>query len=87
MPCADLYFSARGCAKCGYSGLNGMKYLLEVVSVDAAFREAFDSARESSELLGRLSGSGYGGIGGQLDGLLRNGEISPEEYASAKVPY
>jgi type IV pilus assembly protein PilB len=87
IPSADLYFRARGCTKCGYSGLNGMKYLLDVVSVDAAFREAFDSARESSELLCRLSGNGYGGIGGQLDGLLRNGEISPEEYASAKVQY
>jgi type II secretory ATPase GspE/PulE/Tfp pilus assembly ATPase PilB-like protein len=87
IPSADLYFSARGCARCGYSGLNGMKYLLDVVTVDAAFREAFDSARESSELLCRLAGNGYGGIEGQLDGLLRNGDISPEEYASAKVQY
>jgi type IV pilus assembly protein PilB len=87
IPSADHYFSARGCAKCGYSGLNGMKYLLDVVPVDAAFREAFASARESSELLCRLAGNGYGGIYGQLDGLLRNGDISPEEYASAKVQY
>jgi hypothetical protein len=64
-----------------------MKYLLDVVSVDTAFREAFESARESTELLSTLGGNGYGGINSQLDGLLQNGEISPEEYATAKVQY
>ena len=87
IPSADLHFSTRGCVKCGYSGLNGMKYLLDVVSVDADFREAFGCARESSELLKSLAGNGYHGINGQLDGLLRNGEISAEEYASAKVRF
>jgi type IV pilus assembly protein PilB len=87
IPSANLYYNARGCAECGYSGLNGMKYLLDVVSVDTAFREAFESARESTELLCTLGGNGYGGINGQLDGLLQNGEISPEEYAAAKVQY
>jgi type II secretory ATPase GspE/PulE/Tfp pilus assembly ATPase PilB-like protein len=84
---ADLHFNARGCAKCGYSGLNGMKYLLDVVSVDSHFREAFGCARESSELLKSLAGNGHGGINGQLDGLLRSGEISAEEYAAAKVRF
>lgn len=87
IPSADPDFSARGCAKCGYSGLNGMKYLLDVVSVDADFRECFASARESSELLKSLAGNGYCAINGQLDGLLQSGEISAEEYASAKVQY
>jgi type II secretory ATPase GspE/PulE/Tfp pilus assembly ATPase PilB-like protein len=87
IPYADLHFSARGCAKCGYSGLNGMKYLLDVVSVDADFREAFGSARESSELLENLAGSGYRGINGQLDGLLQSGEISAQEYAAARVRF
>jgi type II secretory ATPase GspE/PulE/Tfp pilus assembly ATPase PilB-like protein len=87
LPHTDLYHRGKGCADCGFSGLNGMKYLLEVVTVDAAFRDSFESARESAELLSRISGNGYGNIDGQLQGLLCKGDISPEEYAAARVQY
>lgn len=87
LPLTDLYYRGKGCAECGFSGLNGMKYLMDVVTVDAAFRESFESARESAELLNRISGNGYGNIDGRLQGLLRNGEISPDEYTAAKAQY
>lgn len=87
LPPADLYCRGKGCTECGFSGLNGMKYLMDVVTVDTAFRDSFESARECAELLCRISGNGYGNIDGRLQGLLRNGEISPEEYTAAKAQY
>lgn len=77
----------KGCSKCGFSGLNGMKYLVGTITVDTPFREYFESARESAELLSRISGKGDGGLDGQLQGLLRSGDISPDEYAAAMVRY
>jgi hypothetical protein len=64
-----------------------MKYLVEALAVDAGFREAFESARDGAEFLSRLSGNGPGNIDGQLHTLLRNGDISPEEYAAASAKY
>ena len=64
-----------------------MKYLLEVVNIDSGFRDSFESARESAELLSRISGNCYGNIDDQLQGLLRKGDISPEEYAAARARY
>lgn len=84
LPYADLYNRGKGCAQCGFSGLNGMKYLMDVVNVDTTFRDSFESARESAEILNRFSGNS---IDSQLQGLLHNGEISPGEYAAAKVRY
>jgi type II secretory ATPase GspE/PulE/Tfp pilus assembly ATPase PilB-like protein len=87
LPRADLYFRGKGCSACGFSGLNGMKFLVEALTVDAGFREAFESARDSAEFLSRLSGNGPGNIDGQLYTLLRSGDISPEEYATASAKY
>jgi type II secretory ATPase GspE/PulE/Tfp pilus assembly ATPase PilB-like protein len=82
-----IYYRGKGCAVCGYSGLNGMKYLLDVIHVDSRLRETFDSARDCSELLKYLSGIGHGNLEEQLVNLLRKGEISPEEYTAAGIQF
>jgi type II secretory ATPase GspE/PulE/Tfp pilus assembly ATPase PilB-like protein len=87
LPRGDLYFRAKGCPACSFSGLNGMKYLVEALTVDAGFREAFESSRDGAESLSRLSGYGPGNIEGQLHALLQDGVISPEEYAAASTKY
>jgi type II secretory ATPase GspE/PulE/Tfp pilus assembly ATPase PilB-like protein len=87
LPLSDLYYRGKGCSACGFSGLNGMKYLVEALTVDARFREAFDSARDSSEFLKRLSGNVSNNIDDHLRTLLRNGDISPEEFAAASAKF
>jgi len=87
LPGRDFYNRGKGCTECGFSGLNGVRYLLDVVPVDAAFRESFESARESAELIGRLSGNGYVGLEGQLTELLKGGEISAADYLAARIQF
>jgi type II secretory ATPase GspE/PulE/Tfp pilus assembly ATPase PilB-like protein len=84
-PSADLYFRGKGCLSCGFSGLDGIKCLVESLRVDSSIREAFESAKDSAEFLSRISGNGPGNIEGQLHNLLRNGVISPDEYAAASA--
>lgn len=84
-PSADLYFRGKGCLSCGFSGLNGMKHLVEAHTVDASFREVFESARDSAEFLKRLYGNGPGNVEVQLQTFLKNGVISPDEYAAANA--
>jgi type II secretory ATPase GspE/PulE/Tfp pilus assembly ATPase PilB-like protein len=64
-----------------------MKYLLDVITVDSRLRETFDSARDCSELITYLAGTGHGNLEEQLVALLRNGEISPEEYTAAGLQF
>jgi len=80
LPPADVYYRARGCAACGYSRFGGKRYLMDIVAVDPALRDVFASARDGSEILRHLDGTGYRGIAGELGDLLRSGDISPEEY-------
>jgi type II secretory ATPase GspE/PulE/Tfp pilus assembly ATPase PilB-like protein len=84
---AKSAFHAAGCPDCGYSGYGGKKYLVDVLSFDPELREKLASVRESAELSGYLAGKGYRGIAQKLTELLRNGEISPEEYQAAQAQY
>jgi hypothetical protein len=64
-----------------------MKYLLDVVTVDSPLRGAFDSARDCTELQTYLAGAGHGRLADHLAELLKNGEISPEEYTAAGIQF
>lgn len=82
IPPAASYYRAAGCHACGWSGYGGKRYLLDILPFDRSFREAFGHARSGSELLHVLTQGGYRGVAEQLAEFLRDGEISPEEYAA-----
>lgn len=79
----DTGFLAPGCPECRYSGYGGKKFLLDVLPFDAELQEILASARESADLFSYLKNKGYHGIPEKLAEMLRNGEISPDEYQAA----
>lgn len=85
LPEAETLYRSRGCPECGYSGVGGMRYLVDVVPIRRELQEAFAEARESSGILRSIAMGGYRGITGELDDLLLAGEISPEEYSAVKA--
>ena len=76
-------FLAPGCPECRYSGYGGKKFLLDVLPFDPELREILASARQSAELSSYLREKGYHGIPEKLAVMLRNGEISLDEYQAA----
>lgn len=78
------YFHAPGCEACGYSGVGGKRYLLDLLPVDRPLREAFasDAGGDPAPLRGRGE-TGCRRIADELRELLLAGEISPEEFAAA----
>jgi len=76
-------FHAPGCPECRYSGSGGKKFLVDVLPFDPELREILASARESADLFSYLEDKGHCGIPEKLAEMLRNGEISPEEYQAA----
>lgn len=82
LPAAAEYYRAAGCQACGWSGYGGKRYLLDILPFDQSFREAFSHARNGSELLHTLAEAGYCGAAAQLADFLKDGVISPEEYAA-----
>jgi type IV pilus assembly protein PilB len=82
-PGSGADFHAPGCPACRYSGFGGKKFLLEVLPFDPALRELLATARESAELFSHLEKQGFRGLPEKLGDMLRNGEISREEYQAA----
>lgn len=80
---SENVFHALGCPECRYSGYGGKKFLLDVLPFDQELREILASARESADLFSYLKDKGYQGIPEKLAEMLRNGEISPDEYQAA----
>ena len=76
-------FLAPGCPECRYSGYGGKKFLLDVLPFDPELRELLASARESADLFSYLKDKGFHGIPEKLAEMLRNGEISLDEYQAA----
>ena len=76
-------YYAPGCPECRHSGFGGKKFLVDVLPFDQELRECLVSARESADLFSHLGEKGYHGIPEKLDEMLRNGEISPQEYQAA----
>jgi type IV pilus assembly protein PilB len=80
---AEISYQAPGCAACQYSGFGETRHLVDVVSFYQAFQDRFATARDGSEMLGYLAGTGYRTVAGELLELLQNGEISVDEYMAA----
>lgn len=80
---SEADFHAPGCPACRYSGSGGKKFLLDVLPFDPALRAVLATARESADFFSHLEQKGFRGIPEKLDDLLRNGEISLEEYQAA----
>lgn len=76
-------FHAPGCSECRHSGSGGKKFLLDILPFDDELRELLASAREIREIFSYLIEKGYRGIPERLDEMLRNGEISRQEYQAA----
>ena len=82
---AHASFRAKGCPVCDYTGYAGRRYLMGLIPFDRAMLDAFETARDSTEIIGYLSGKGYRGIREQGLELLEAGEISPEEFAASII--
>lgn len=76
-------YHAPGCPSCRYSGHGPSRHLVDVVTFYQAFQDRFATARDDTELLGYLAGSGYRTVAGELLELLQQGELSVEEYMAA----
>lgn len=84
LPATDTYYRSRGCPACAYSGSGGVKYLVDVIQLDHDLREALATVAEGSEFLALPAGKGYRSIADRRAGLLRAGEISPEEFLASR---
>jgi type II secretory ATPase GspE/PulE/Tfp pilus assembly ATPase PilB-like protein len=85
LPDADRLYRAPGCLECGYTGLEGTRYLADVLPFGPDVRELFAHAGNGREMLRRLAEKGYHGAAEELEDLLLAGGISPEEYLAAKT--
>lgn len=84
VPAAKSY-RAKGCPACDHTGYADRKYLMGLIPFDSPMLEAFETARDSSEILDYLNDIGYRGIREEGLDLLNAGEISPEEFAAAII--
>ena len=84
VPAATSY-RASGCPACDHTGYAGRKYLTGLIPFDPPMLDAFETARDSAEILDYLKGRGYRGVREEGLDLLNDGEISPEEFAASII--
>ena len=77
------YYRPRGCPECNHTGYSGKRYLLDVIRFDKGLLEAFETIRNSSEIVSFMKDNGYRGIAEEGAQLLERGEISPGEYVAS----
>ena len=80
-----MYFSGAGCDHCDGTGLDGKRYLMEVIPFDKEINDLFSSAHDTGTLLQHFRSMGNTSTRAQGDELLAAGDISPEEYISSFI--
>jgi type II secretory ATPase GspE/PulE/Tfp pilus assembly ATPase PilB-like protein len=80
---AASWFAPHGCSACGYTGYQGIRYLMDVILFNDEILTRFAAVRENGEILQHLRGNGYHGILDKEIELLAAGEISLEDYLTS----
>jgi type II secretory ATPase GspE/PulE/Tfp pilus assembly ATPase PilB-like protein len=77
------FFRSSGCDVCGDSGFRERRFLMDALVFDDELLQLFRQAGDVTSLEVYLSRRGRQGIRQQGARLLREGELSPEEYVSS----
>lgn len=77
------FFRASGCDACGDSGFRERRFLMDVLVFDDELLQLFRQASDVTSLEVFLSRRGRQGIRQQGLRLLKEGELSPEEYVAS----
>lgn len=83
MPAA--FYRARGCDACGQRGFSERRLLVDVLPFDDQFLRLFEQAVDLAALDSHLRGSGRSGIDGEGLELLKQGQVSPEEFIASII--
>jgi type II secretory ATPase GspE/PulE/Tfp pilus assembly ATPase PilB-like protein len=79
-PTAMGYHHAIGCSRCGFTGHEDTRFLVEVIPCDRKIAELFETSGTSAELIKKLAQQGMYTIAEKAARLLVAGEISPDTY-------
>jgi type II secretory ATPase GspE/PulE/Tfp pilus assembly ATPase PilB-like protein len=79
------FFRTTGCDACGHSGFSARKFLTDVIVFSEEFLRIFEQASDVAALENYLALIGYQGLAEEGLRLLKNGEVSPEEYITSVV--
>jgi type II secretory ATPase GspE/PulE/Tfp pilus assembly ATPase PilB-like protein len=77
------FFRSAGCDACGDSGFRERRFLMDALVFDDELMQLFRQAADVTSLEVFLSRRGRQGIRQQAARLLKEGELSPEEYVSS----
>jgi type IV pilus assembly protein PilB len=83
----ECFTRGLGCSECGYSGLRGMKYLLDVMTVDKGIRLPYCSTGDGAEYMAGIHSRSHESYKNHLAAMLRNGDISPDDFSSAGIRF
>ena len=79
-PSETGYRHAMGCSTCGFTGLGGARFLVEVIPCDRILTELFETSGTSGEFVEALEQRGLYTLTEKAARLLVAGEISPDTY-------
>jgi len=79
------FYRAAGCDVCGHSGFRERRFLLDVLAFDDEFIRVFEQTADVAAMELYLAMKGYHGSAEEGLRLLREGEVSPEEYIASVV--
>jgi len=79
------FYRSTGCDVCGHSGFRERRFLLDVLSFDDEFIRVFEQTTDVAALEVYLNMRGYRGSSEEGLRLLKEGEVSPEEYIASVV--
>jgi type II secretory ATPase GspE/PulE/Tfp pilus assembly ATPase PilB-like protein len=81
----ERFFRTSGCDACGHSGFSERRFLMDNLLFDDAFLKVFEQSSDLKQLSDYLDSTGYHGINHQGLSLLKNGQVSPEEYIASVI--
>jgi len=79
------FYRARGCDACGQRGFSERRYLVDVLPFDDQFLRVFEQAVDPAALDIYLRRNGGSGIDGEGLELLKQGQVSPEEFIASII--
>jgi type II secretory ATPase GspE/PulE/Tfp pilus assembly ATPase PilB-like protein len=79
------FYRSGGCEECGHSGFSERRFLLDALVFDDEFLRIFEQSSDVAALDNYLRTVDYHGSDQEGLRLLREGEVSPEEYIASVV--
>ena len=77
-----LFFRARGCTSCSYTGYAAKRYLVETALFDEELTEIFNRSGGTEEIMAQLIRKGFQSMVEEAGGLLDSGEITVQDFIS-----